>query len=63
MSAKAARIKQVEILGGWFVVVGPHATPISGKFGSRAEAQNWLAERKADRDGGMETATPRRERR
>ena len=60
----AVRIKQVEILGGWFVVTGPHATPISGKFGSRAEAQNWLAERKAPkRGGGMETATPRRERR
>ena len=40
------RIKQVEILGGWFVVTGPHATPISSKFGSRAEAQNWLSARR-----------------
>lgn len=26
------------ILGGWFIVRGPHQTPISGRFESRAQA-------------------------
>ena len=29
------------ILGGWYVVRGPHHTPISGRFGSKADAQPW----------------------
>jgi hypothetical protein len=26
------------ILGGWFIVRGPHQTPISGRFETRAQA-------------------------
>lgn len=26
------------ILGGWFIVRGPHQTPISGRFDTRAAA-------------------------
>lgn len=33
------RIIHNRVLGGWFVVRGPHDTPISGRFDSKAEAQ------------------------
>jgi hypothetical protein len=26
------------LLGGWFIVRGPHQTPIGGRFDSKAEA-------------------------
>lgn len=32
------RIVHNKLLGGWFVVRGPHQTPLSGKFDSRADA-------------------------
>lgn len=35
------------LLGGWYVVRGPHHTPISGKFTTKADATAWLANRKA----------------
>jgi hypothetical protein len=31
------------LLGGWYVVVGPHQTPLNGRFNSKAEAQAWLS--------------------
>ena len=31
------------LLGGWYVVVGPHQTPLGGRFNSKADAQAWLA--------------------
>ena len=31
------------LLGGWFVVRGPHQTPLSGRFDSRAAALAYLA--------------------
>lgn len=34
------------LLGGWYVVSGPHQTPISGRFNSKEEAQAWLARKK-----------------
>jgi hypothetical protein len=37
-----ARIVQSNLLGGWFVVKGPQQTPISGKFNSKPEAEEWL---------------------
>lgn len=37
-----ARIVRNRLLGGWFVVRGPHDTPISGRFDTRAEAQAHL---------------------
>ena len=36
------RIVHNKLLGGWYVVRGPHQTPISGRFDTRAEAQMWL---------------------
>jgi hypothetical protein len=32
------RIIHSKILGGWFIVRGPHQTPISGRFETRADA-------------------------
>lgn len=32
------RIIHSRILGGWFIVRGPHQTPISGRFNTRADA-------------------------
>jgi len=37
-----ARIVHNRLLGGWYVVTGPHQTPISGRFDSKAEAKEWL---------------------
>jgi len=31
-----------KILGGWFIVRGPHMTPIGGRFESRAAALAYL---------------------
>jgi len=36
------RIVYNKLLGGWFIVRGPHQTPISGRFDSKAEAQAHL---------------------
>jgi hypothetical protein len=44
------RIVYNKLLGGWYVVVGPHHTPISGRFESKAAAQTWLAMRAAKRN-------------
>lgn len=33
------KIVHNKLLGGWFVVRGPHHTPISGKFAIKAEAK------------------------
>jgi hypothetical protein len=32
------RIIHSKILGGWFIVRGPHQTPIGGRFETRADA-------------------------
>jgi len=32
------RIIHSKILGGWFIVRGPHQTPIGGRFETRAQA-------------------------
>ena len=36
------RIVYNKLLGGWYVVRGPHQTPLNGRFNSKAEAQEWL---------------------
>lgn len=36
------RIVFNRLLGGWFIVRGPHQTPISGRFYSKADAQAHL---------------------
>lgn len=33
-----SRVIYNRILGGWFIVRGPHQTPISGRFDTRAQA-------------------------
>jgi hypothetical protein len=43
-----ARIVYNRLLGGWYVVVGPHQTPLNGRFNSKAEAQAWLFGRRAN---------------
>ena len=42
-NAGGPRIVYNRLLGGWYVVVGPHQTPLNGRFNSKAEAQAWLA--------------------
>lgn len=37
------KIVHVRLLGGWFVVRGPHHTPLTGKFDTKADAKAWLA--------------------
>jgi hypothetical protein len=37
-----ARIIHSPLLGGWYVVKGPHDTPISGRFDTREGAKMWL---------------------
>jgi hypothetical protein len=36
------RIVYNKLLGAWYVVRGPHQTPLSGAFATKAEAQAWL---------------------
>ena len=31
-----------KLLGGWYVVRGPHQTPLGGRFDSKEEALAWL---------------------
>lgn len=38
-----ARVVYNKLLGGWYVVTGPHQTPLNGRFNSKAEAQAWLS--------------------
>ena len=42
MAKNGVRIVFNKLLGGWYVVRGPHQTPLNGKFESKAEAQAWL---------------------
>lgn len=59
------RIVHNKLLGGWFIVRGPHQTPIGGRFNSKAEAQAHLRNQQAARDaipekiyGGMRGKNP-----
>lgn len=36
------RIVHSKILGGWFIVKGPHQTPIGGRFDSKSAALQHL---------------------
>lgn len=40
------KIVHNKLLGGWFVVRGPHQTPLAGRFDSKADAQAYLARNK-----------------
>jgi hypothetical protein len=44
------KIVHNKLLGGWYIVRGPHHSPIGGRFDSKAEAKAWLAEREAARN-------------
>lgn len=44
------RIIHNRLLGGWFVVRGPHQTPISGRFATKEAAQQSLIDAKNRRD-------------
>jgi hypothetical protein len=48
------RIVFNKLLGGWFVVRGPHQTPLNGRFDSRADAEAWLSRREARLDDPFE---------
>lgn len=50
-NARGARIVHNKLLGGWYVVVGPHQTPLNGRFDSKADAQAWLAGRRSNPKG------------
>jgi hypothetical protein len=34
------------LLGGWYIVRGPHQTPLGGVFATKQEAQAYLRSRK-----------------
>jgi len=36
------KIVHNKLLGGWYVVRGPHHFPLAGPFATRAEAKAWL---------------------
>lgn len=36
------KIVYSKLLRGWYVVRGPHHTPLSGRFNTKEEAQLWL---------------------
>lgn len=36
------RIVYNRLLGGWYVVRGPHQAPLAGRFESREAAKAWL---------------------
>lgn len=42
MASRGLRIVYNKLLGGWYIVRGPHQTPLNGRFNSKAEAQEWL---------------------
>jgi hypothetical protein len=43
------RIVFNKLLGGWYIVRGPHQTPLGGRFNSKAEAQAHLSRKKNPR--------------
>jgi hypothetical protein len=43
------KIVHNKLLGGWFVVRGPHQTPIGGRYETRADAKAALARKKEGR--------------
>ena len=42
----AVKVVHNKLLGGWFVVRGPHQAPLGGRFDSKADAVAWLNRRK-----------------
>lgn len=40
------KIVHNKLLGGWYVVRGPHQTPLTGRFDSKAQAKAWLARKR-----------------
>jgi hypothetical protein len=38
----SVRIVYNKLLGSWFVVRGPHQTPLSGAFATKTDAQAYL---------------------
>lgn len=40
------RIIYNRILGGWFIVRGPHQTPLGGRYDSKEQAQAYLDRKK-----------------
>ena len=37
-----------KILNGWFIVRGSHDTPISGRFDTKEQAEQWLTRKGAN---------------
>ena len=44
------KIVHNKLLGGWLIVRGPHQTPLSGVFPSKAAAKQSLVDAQAKRD-------------
>ena len=36
------KIVHNKLLGGWYIVRGPHHAPIAGRFATKAEAVAWM---------------------
>ena len=51
------RIVFNRLLNGWYIVRGPHQTPLGGRFDTKAQAEQHLRDQKAARDARTVTAT------
>lgn len=60
MATSGIRIVHNKLLGGWYVVRGPHHTPLSGRFDSREAAAQSLIDAANRRDAATIRKNPRR---
>lgn len=44
------RIVYNKMLGGWYLVRGPHQTPLNGRFDTKQQAQEWLERKRAKKN-------------
>jgi hypothetical protein len=48
--SSGVRIVYNKLLRGWYIVRGPHQTPLSGRFDTQGDAQRHLLQQQAMRD-------------
>ena len=53
------KIVHNKLLGGWYIVKGPHHTPISGRFDTKAGAREYLGRAGALRELNNQIAAGR----
>ena len=48
--SSGVRIVYNRLLGGWFIVRGPHQTPLGGRFDTQGDAQRHLLQQQQQRN-------------